>query len=86
MQREQLKQGYKLLAEYYGIYSSIWDKIHTRYDKYSFCKENRKSLIAEYLTWEELTERLRKYQIPYYIGIDTFLEEYKDAVYNCINI
>ena len=86
MQREQLNQEYKLLAEYYGIYSSIWDQIHTRYNRYSFCKENRKSLIAEYLTWEELTERLRKHQIPYYIGIDTFLEKYKDAVYNCINI
>lgn len=86
MQREQLNQEYKLLAEYYGIYSSIWDQIHTRYNRYSFCKENKKSLIAEYLTWEELTERLRKYQIPYYIGIDTFLEEYKEAVYNCINI
>lgn len=86
MQREQLNQEYKLLAEYYGIYSSIWDQIHTRYNRYSFCKENKKILIAEYLAWEELTERLRKHQIPYYIGIDTFLEEYKEAVYNCINI
>ena len=86
MLKEQLKQEYKLLAEYYGIYSSIWDQIHTECNRYSFCKENKKILIAEYLTWEELTERLRKHQIPYYMGIDTFLEEYKEAVYKCLNI
>ena len=86
MSKEQLKQEYKLLAEYYGIYSSIWDQIHTECNRYSFCKENRKLLISEYLIWEELTERLRKHQIPYYMGIDTFLEEYKEAVYNCLNI
>lgn len=83
--QEQLKEEYKLLKELYGINSRCWSMIHESFSKYSFCKENRKSLISEYLTWEDFVERAKKYGIIYYYGIDEFLKEYKNAVYSCLH-
>jgi hypothetical protein len=50
-----------------------------------FCKENRLNIIGEYLVWKDFVEDAKKYDIPYYSGIDTFLEEYKEAVESRIN-
>lgn len=30
--------------------------LHERFNRYVFCEANRKSLIAEYLMWEEFVE------------------------------
>lgn len=83
--KEQLKEEYELLKEIYGINSSCWDMIHTNFSRYSFCPQNRKSLISEYLAWEDFVERAKKYGIIYYYGIDEFLKEYKNAVYSCLH-
>lgn len=34
----------------------------------------------EILVWEDS----KKFNIPYYMGIDSFLKEYKNAVYSCL--
>lgn len=83
-QKEQLKAEYELLKEIYGVSSRCWDMIHENFSRYSFCPQNRKSLISEYLTWEDFVERAKKYGVIYYYGIDEFLKEYKSAVYSCL--
>lgn len=35
--------------------------------------------------WESFVEAAKKFNVPYYIGIDIFLENYKNAVYSCLN-
>lgn len=82
--RQELNNTYEAMCEIYGVNSRSWDEIHCHFSPYMFCKDNRKSLVAEYLMWEEFVEDAKKYDIPYYIGIDEFLEKYKDAVYNCL--
>lgn len=42
------------------------------------------NLIAEYLVWEDFVEDAKKFNVPYYMGIDSFLKEYKNAVYSCL--
>nr|UVX74766.1 MAG: hypothetical protein [Bacteriophage sp.] len=49
-----------------------------------FAQIFRKSLIAEYLVWEDFVEDAKKFNVPYYMGIDSFLKEYKNAVYSCL--
>lgn len=72
------------LKELYGIQSSGWSMLHERFNRYVFCEANRKSLIAEYLMWEEFVEDAKKLGVIYYYGIDLFLKEYKNAVYSCL--
>ena len=60
--------------------------LHERFNPYVFCDANKKSFIAEYLIWEEFVEYAKKLGFTYYYGIDTFLREYKKAVYSCINL
>lgn len=48
------------LKELYGIQSSGWSMLHERFNRYVFCEANRKSLIAEYLMWEEFVEDAKK--------------------------
>lgn len=84
--KEQLKAEYELLKELYGINSRCWSMIHEHFSRYAFCPENRKSLISEYLTWEDFAERAKKYEVIYYYGIDEFLKEYKNAVYSCLKL
>lgn len=83
-QKEQLQTEYELLKEIYGINSGCWSIIHENFSKYSFCPENKKSLISEYLAWEDFTERAKKLGVVYYYGIDEFLKKYKKAVYSCL--
>lgn len=40
--------------------------------------------MAEYLVWEDFVEDAKKFNVPYYMGIDNFLKEYKNAVYSCL--
>lgn len=82
--KQYLEKRYELLFELYGVQSSGWSMLHERFNRYVFCEDNRKALIAEYLTWEEFVEDAKDSDVPYYIGIDLFLEKYKNAVYSCL--
>lgn len=82
-------EQYKMLCKLYGVESRTWDMIHcpTIWTlKYCFCKENRKGLISEYLTWEQFVEDAKEFKVHYYMHIDTFLEIYKKVVYERIKI
>ena len=86
MTEEILSKQYELLCKYYGLHSSCWAMLHENFSRYIFCEANRKSLIAEYLLWEEFVEDAKKLDFAYYYGIDEFLREYKKAVYSCLNL
>lgn len=83
---KQLKEEYRLMFELYGVKSGLWSMLHENYSSIAFCPENRKTFIQEYLAWENFVSRAREYDVPYYMGIDEFLKEYKKAVYNCLNL
>lgn len=82
--KESVERQYELLKELYGIQSDDWSMLHERFNRYVFCEANCKSLIAEYLMWEEFVEDAKKLGVVYYYGIDLFLKEYKIAVYSCL--
>lgn len=84
--KKTLERRYEQLFEFYGVQSRSWDMLHRRFNRYVFCAANCKGLIAEYLMWEEFVEDAKKLNVDYYMGIDTFLEEYRNAVYSCINL
>lgn len=84
--KQEVEKEYELLKEFYGVSSSMWDMIHMQFSSSVFCPANRKLLISEYLIWERFVERAKKHNVVYYFGIDTFLEEYKKAVYSCLNL
>lgn len=84
MTKEYVKERYNLLFELYGVQSRGWSMLHEQFNRCVFCPDNRKSLIAEYLVWEDFVEDAKKFNIPYYMGIDSFLKEYKNAVYSCL--
>ena len=78
-----------LLMDMYSAHSSAWDMLHnpSRWViDACFCPENRKSIISEYLEWEDFVKHAKELNIPYYMGIDTFLEKYHDRVYNCLKL
>lgn len=82
MTKEDVKERYNLLFELYGVQSSCWSILHERFNRSVFCPDNRKLLIAEYLIWENFVENAKELNVPYYMGIDNFLKEYKNAVYS----
>lgn len=82
MTKEYIEERYNLLFELYGVQSRSWAILHEQFNRYVFCPGNRKSLIAEYLVWEDFVEDAKKLNVPYYMGIDNFLKEYKNAVYS----
>lgn len=82
--KQEIEEEYEQLKKLYGLNSSCWDMLHTHYSYYAFCPANRKSFISEYLAWEDFVEKAKKYDVVYYWGIDTFLKEYKKAVYSCL--
>ena len=84
MKQQEIKEEYKQLKKFYNLNSSCWNMLHTHYSRYIFCPANRKSLISEYLIWEDFVKRAKKYGVTYYCEIDTFLKEYKNAVYSCL--
>lgn len=83
--RTELKDTYFHLKKAFGVENWGWSQIHEHYSPSIFCKENRLNIIGEYLVWKDFVEDAKKYDIPYYLGIDTFLEEYKKAVESRIN-
>lgn len=56
MTKEHVKERYNLLFELYGVQSRGWSMLHEQFNRYVFCPGNRKSLIAEYLVWEDFVE------------------------------
>lgn len=84
--KEATELQYKHLCAIYGVNSRGWDEIHLNFSRWMFCPANQRSLIAEYLIWEEFVEDAKNYDVPYYYGIDVFLQEYKRAVYQRVHI
>lgn len=84
MTKEYVEERYNLLFELYGVQSRGWSMLHEQFNRYAFCPDNRESLIAEYLVWKDFVEDAKKFNVPYYMGIDNFLKEYKNAVYSCL--
>lgn len=82
----ELKSIYDEAKQRFGIYSSLWSESHLNYSPYTFGGVNKKELIFEYLFWESLIPQMKDEGLPYYYGIDEFLQEYKEAVYNCLNL
>ena len=82
--KQAVEKEYEQLKELYSLDSRCWDMLHIHYSHCAFCSANRKSFISEYLAWEDFVERAKKYDVVYYWGIDTFLKEYKNAVYSCL--
>lgn len=84
MTKEYVEERYNLLFELYGVQSRGWSMLHEQFNKYVFCSDNRNSLIVEYLVWEDFVEDAKRFNVPYYMGIDNFLKEYKNAVCSCL--
>lgn len=84
--RQEFKDMYFHFKHAFGVNNSGWDMIHRNYSPSMFCKENRLNLTSEYLTWKWIVPYLKKYDIPYYCGIDDFLSEYKKAVEARVNL
>lgn len=59
MTKEYVEERYNLLFELYGVQSRGWSMLHEQFNRYVFCPDNRKSLIAEYLVWEDLQKTQR---------------------------
>jgi len=83
--RKELRTMYAHLAEAFGIYHSSWSQIHENYSPAMFCPANRLQIVGEYLVWKDFVEDAKRYDIMYYHGIDTFLEEYKHAVESVVD-
>lgn len=81
---EEVKTEYKNLMEIFGIKGRCWDMLYLNYSNYTFCPENRKDIIAQYLLLESFAERAKSVGFVYYYGIDRFLSQYKSAVYRCL--
>lgn len=59
MTKEYVEERYNLLFELYGVQSRGWSMLHEQFNRYVFCPDNRKSLIAEYLVWKTLQKTQR---------------------------
>lgn len=84
--KEQVEEMYEHLCEIFGIGRGLWDVMHSRPSSAKFCPANQKNLIAEYLMLEDFVRQAKKYNVIYYFGIDEFLENYHDVVYDRIRI
>lgn len=85
-ERKSLKEEYDKLCWLFGVKSRMWPMLYEKFSSCVFCDENKKSIIAEYLMWEDFVERAKKLDFVYYYGIDAFLNAYKSAVYSCLNL
>lgn len=84
--QEKLRKEYQQMADAFGIGTSGWDMLYTKFNSYVFCEDNRPSIIGQYLTWYDFTKMLRENNVIYYYGIDEFLKVYKNAVQSCLKI
>ena len=82
---QELEREYQLMFELYGVQSRMWSMLYENYSNAVFCPENRKDIIQQYLAWEDFTIRAKEYDVAYYMGIDIFLKEYKNAVYQVLS-
>ena len=78
--RREYTEMYKNLFDAFGVGNHGWSQIHENYSPSMFCKENQLNIVGEYLVWYDFVQHAKKFDVPYYIGIDDFLEEYYDAV------
>lgn len=78
--RREYTEMYKNLFDAFGVGNYGWSQIHEHYSPSMFCKENQLNIVGEYLVWYDFVQHAKKFDVPYYIGIDSFLEEYYDAV------
>lgn len=83
--RKEYIEMYAHLYDAFGVGSNGWSMIHEHYSPAMFCFENRLNIVGEYLVWKDFVVHAKMFDVPYYTGIDTFLEEYKDAVARCVN-
>ena len=83
---KEFSEMYQHLKEAFEVDSKEWSEIHEHYSPYMFCPANRLSIAGEYLVWKWFALYARKYKVPYYLGIDRFLEEYKEAIEQRINL
>ena len=81
---EEYTEMYYHLRDAFGITSSGWSMIHEQYSPSMFCRENRLNIVGEYLVWKDFVEHAKKFDVPYYVGINTFLAEYQRAVERCL--
>lgn len=82
--QEELREEYDNLCATFGVKKGGWHMLYENYHWAIFCPANRRSIIAQYLIWEEFVERAKKHHFTYYYGIDDFLREYRKAVYGCL--
>ena len=54
--KDKLEEEYENALELFGVGCGLWNSFHTNFSPSYFCKANRKSIIAEYLYWENFTE------------------------------
>ena len=78
--RRECTEMYKNLFNAFGVGNYGWSQIHEHYSPSMFCKENQLNIVGEYLVWYDFVQHAKKFDVPYYIGIDDFLEEYHNAV------
>lgn len=86
MTKEYVEERYNLLFELYGVQSRGWSMLHEQFNRYVFCPDNRKSLIAEYLVWGDGTPKTIE-QISYkeYAVIKLYLikeGDYSPSIHN----
>ena len=86
MTKKELKREYDALRVLFGVGSRCWVMLYEKFSPFVFCDKNKKNIIAEYLLWKDFVERAKEVDFVYYYGIDDFLREYKNAVYNCLNL
>ena len=66
--KDKLEKEYENALEFFGVDCGFWDSFHTNFSPSYFCKANRKSIIAEYLYWENFTELFEKTQSHLLLG------------------
>ena len=59
MIKKYVEERYNLLFKLYGVQSRGWSMLHEQFNRYVFCPDNCKSLIVEYLIWEDFVEDAR---------------------------
>lgn len=86
MNYKELEKEYNALCTAFGVRSVAWSILYQNFSPFIFCDANKKSIIAEYLIWEDFVKRAKEVDFAYYCKIDDFLREYRNAVYNCLNL
>ena len=84
--KQQLREQYEHLCAMFGIYSRTWSELHTKMSILAFCPANQKSIIAEYFMLEEFVADAKAWGVPYFYGIDEFLEVYHDTIYGRVRL